>query len=73
MVENQIAENNQKYMGTIQKVLIEGTSKTNENTLTGRTDGNKVVVIEKNKQYIYQIVNVKIVEDCMWYLKGEMI
>ena len=73
LVEGQIQENNSKYIGTIQKVLIDGTSKTNENTLSGRTDTNKVVVIDADKSYIDKIVNVKIVQDCMWYLKGEII
>ena len=73
LVESQIEDNNKKYIGTIQKVLIDGTSKTNENTLSGRTDSNKVVVIDADKKYINQIVNVKITEDCMWYLRGEII
>ena len=73
LVESQIQENNKKYIGTIQKVLIDGTSKTNENTLSGRTDSNKVVVIEANKKYIDEIVEVRIIEDCMWYLKGEIL
>ena len=72
LVESQIEENNKKYIGTVQKVLIDGTSKTNENTLSGRTDTNKVVVIEADKKYIDNIVDVKIIEDCMWYLKGEI-
>lgn len=73
LVESQIEENNKKYLGTVQKVLIDGTSKTNENTLSGRTDSNKVVVIDADKKYIDQIVDVKITEDCMWYLKGEIV
>lgn len=73
LVESQIQENNKKYIGTIQKVLIDGISKTNENTLSGRTDTNKVVVIEGDKKYIDNIVEVKITKDCMWYLKGEII
>lgn len=73
LVESQIEENNKKYVGTIQKVLIDGTSKTNENTLSGRTDTNKVVVIDADKKYINNIVDVKITADCMWYLKGEII
>ena len=72
LVESQIEENNSKYIGTVQKILIDGTSKTNENTLSGRTDSNKVVVIEADKSYINKFVNVKITEDCMWYLKGEI-
>lgn len=73
IVESQIEENNKKYVGTIQKVLIDGTSKTNENTLSGRTDTNKVVVIDADKKYIDKIVDVKITADCMWYLKGEIV
>ena len=73
LVESQIEDNNKKYIGTIQKVLIDGTSKTNENTLSGRTDSNKVVVLEADKKYINKMVNVKITEDCMWYLKGEIV
>ena len=34
LVESQIGENNSKYLGTIQKVLVEGTSKTNDKMLT---------------------------------------
>jgi len=73
LVESQIEENNKKYLGTVQKVLIDGTSKTNENTLSGRTDSNKVVVIDADKKYIDKIVEVKITQECMWYLKGEII
>ena len=73
LVESQIEENNKKYIGNIQKVLIDGISKTNENTLSGRTDSNKVVVIDADKKYIDKIVEVKITEDCMWYLKGEIV
>ena len=73
LVEKQIEENNNKYIGTVQKILIDGTSKTNKNTLSGRTDSNKIVVIEADNKYINQIVNVKITENCIWYLKGKII
>ena len=73
LVEKQIEENNNKYVGTIQKILIDGTSKTNEETLSGRTDSNKIVIIEADKSYINKTVNVKIVENCVWYLKGEIL
>ena len=72
LVESQIEENNQKYMGTIQKVLIDGTSKNNEHTLSGRTESNKVVVLEADKSKIGKIVDVRITQDCMWYLKGKI-
>ena len=73
LVESQIEENNQKYVGTIQKVLVEGTSKNNENMLTGRTDSNKVVIFEGDKSLINQMIELKIVSEHMWYLKGNII
>ena len=71
LVESQISENNQKYVGTMQKVLVEGKSKNNENMLTGRTDSNKVVIFEGENNLIGTIQNLKIVSEHMWYLKGE--
>ncbi len=70
LVESQIEENNQKYVGTIQKVLVEGESKNNKQMLTGRTDSNKVVIFEGNKELINQVIKLKIVSEHMWYLKG---
>ena len=71
LVESQIAENNKNYVGTIQKVLVEGPSKNNESMLSGRTETNKIVVFEGNKDLINKIVKVEITEDHMWYFKGE--
>ena len=71
LVESQIEENNKKYIGTIQKVLVEGESKNNKEMLTGRTDSNKVVIFEGNKDLINKIINLEIVSEHMWYLKGK--
>ena len=72
--ESRVDENNEKYIGTIQKLLIEGYSKNDRSTLTGRTDTNKVVIFEpKENQKIGDIINVKIIEAHKWYLKGEII
>ena len=73
LVESQIGENNQKYLGTIQKVLVEGESKNNKKLLTGRTDSNKVVIFEGDKKLIGQMIDLKIVSEHMWYLKGNII
>ena len=73
LVESQIEENNSKYVGTIQKVLVEGKSKTNKDMLTGRTDTNKIVVFSGNDNLINNIISVKITKDCLWYLQGEEI
>ncbi len=71
LVESQIEENNQKYIGTTQKVLVEGESKNNSKMLTGRTDSNKVVIFEGAKEWIGTMQDLKIVSEHMWYLKGE--
>ena len=73
LVESQIKENNDKYVGTIQKVLVEGVSKNNEKMLTGRTDTNKVVVFEGNENLIGNFVEIEVVSEHMWYLKGEIL
>ena len=73
LVESQIEENNKKYVGTIQKVLVEGPSKNNKDMLTGRTDSNKVVIFDGDRNLINQMVSLKIVSEHMWYLKGEVI
>ena len=71
LVESQMEENNKKYIGTIQNVLIEGKSKNNPNMLSARTDTNKVVVLEGTEEEIGKIIPVKIVSEHMWYLRGE--
>ena len=73
LVESQIEENNKKYIGTIQKVLVEGTSKNNPNMLSGRTNSNKVVIFEGKKELIGTSIDLKIVSEHMWYLKGEIL
>lgn len=72
LVESQIAENNQKYIGTVQKVLVEGPSKNNPELLTGRTDSNKVVIFEGSTDLKDKIIELKIISEHMWYLKGEI-
>ena len=73
LVESQIAENNQKYVGTVQKVLVEGTSKNNDKMLTGRTDSNKVVVFEGNADLIGNMAQLKITSEHMWFIRGEIL
>ncbi len=72
LVESQMEESNKKYIGTMQKVLVEGESKNNKDVLTGRTDSNKVVVFEGDKSLIGKMVELKITSEHMWYLRGEI-
>ena len=72
LFEKQVEENNKKYIGTKQIILVEGYSKNNNKFLTGRTNSNKVVIFEGNEDLIGKVVNLKIVSEHKWYLKGEI-
>lgn len=68
--------NNQKLIGSVQKVLIEGMSKTDDAVWTGRTDTNKIVNIaatDLDDNYTGKFVSVKISAVKTWYLTGRII
>ena len=71
LVNEILEEENTKLVGTIQKVLVEGYSKTNEKMLTGRTDGGKVVNFDGEEDLIGKMVELKITEQRKWYLTGK--
>ena len=74
LYDSKVDENNEKYINTVQKLLVEGDSKNDPNTLTGRTDTNKVVIFDKKEGInTGDIVNIKITEAHKWYLKGEIV
>ena len=72
LYESQIEKNNEEYIGTIQNVLVEGISKNNENMLTARTDSNKVIIFEGDKNLIGHMAKIRVVSQHIWYLKGEV-
>ena len=71
LAEEIIEEGNKKYIGRVEKVLVEGKSKTNDKLLTGRTETNKVANFEGNEELIGKVIPLKIVSEHMWYLKGK--
>lgn len=73
LVNSISAEKNSAYIGKVEKVLVEGPSKTNKNTFTGRTDGFKLVNFQGDKSMIGQIVDVKITSSNTFSLEGEVI
>ena len=64
--------NNQKYMGKVVSVLIEGESD-KKGKLMGYTDTMKLVNIEADSKYIGKIVQVKITEVKTWSMDGEVV
>ena len=73
LFESKISENNEKYVGKVQKILVEGISKNNENIFTGRTESNKVVNFKGCEELIGKVIDVKIIADHTWYLEGEIV
>lgn len=72
LYESNLPKLNKKYIGTIQKVLVEGKSKNNDKLYTGRTSSNKTVIFEAADSYIGTIQKIKIISEHLWYLKGKI-
>lgn len=72
LYDSKVSENNEKYVGTTQKLLVEGFSKNDKNILTGRTDTNKVVNFEGTEDLIGKVIDIKITEEHKWYLTGKI-
>ena len=73
LADSMTAESIKKYVGTVQKVLVEGESKTNPDVLTGRTRSNKIVNFVGEKNLIGKEVNIEITSEHVWYLKGNVV
>ena len=73
-VQNEISlEKNAALKGTVQEVLAEGPSRTDEDVWTGRTGTNKIVLWRKKSQETEgDIVRVRITQPQTWVLKGEL-
>jgi len=70
-VQNRIGrEVNEKLIGKTEEVLVEGLSKTNITTLTGRTRTNKIVNFKGSTDLIGRLVDVKIEKAGTWSLDG---
>lgn len=67
------AERNQRHIGQVQRVLIEGPSKRSDDFLCGRNDQNKMVVFPKENYQKGQYVNVLVTECTSATLRGEVI
>jgi len=63
---------NQSLVGTTQQVLIEGPDKTGEH-FTGRTPGNRVVILDADPRLVGEIVTVEIDRATISTLYGELV
>ena len=66
-------EKNAEYVGTVQKVLIEGPAKTGSRTFSGRTDGFKLVNFRGDANMVGKIVDVRITGSNTFSLEGEIV
>ena len=66
--------NNQKYVGRIEKVLVDGPSKKNSDVFSGYTESQKLVnfTCDKNVQ-VGDIIEVEIIEAKSWTLTGKQV
>ena len=64
------AEANQRCIGKEYDILIEGVSKRSKDQLFGRTEQNKVVIIDRGSHHIGETVRVKVTESSSATLKG---
>ncbi len=72
--QNEISKRkNTAYVGRIERVLVDGESKTDKDMLTGRTDSAKIVNFKGGKSLTGKYVDVKITEARIWSLMGEII
>lgn len=72
-VQNEISRRkNDAYLGKTELVLVEGASKNNEETLTGRTEGGKVVNFPGDRSLVGEFVRVRITKSQTWSLFGEI-
>ena len=73
-VQNEISKRkNEAYVGKIYTVLVDGVSKNNEKTLSGRTDTGKIVNFQGDRTLTGKYVDVKITKAHTWSLNGELI
>lgn len=66
-------EKNAEYVGTVQKVLVEGPAKTGSRTFAGRTDGFKLVNFRGDANMIGKIVDIRITGSNTFSLEGEVL
>ncbi len=60
-------------LGSVQRILVEGTARKDTSELMGRTECNRVVILKGQPRLIGQMVDVKITETSQRSLRGEVL
>src|SRR5690606_26151944 len=64
---------NERLIGQVVEVLVDGESKNNAQVLSGRTRTNKLVHFNGPRSLVGQLVQVKVTECQTFYVKGELV
>lgn len=72
VVNKYFLENNQKLIGSIVPVLVEGKNTNGKDGLYGYTDTNKLINFSGNENLTGKIVSVKVTDAKTWSLDGEI-
>ncbi len=72
VLEAQSTAVSESMVGSVQRVLVEGLSRKDENELMARTDNNRVVNFPGDKRLIGQFVDVVITKAMHFTLRGEV-
>ncbi|MEI2769061.1 MAG: tRNA (N6-isopentenyl adenosine(37)-C2)-methylthiotransferase MiaB [Nitrosomonas sp.] len=72
-INQQARKISQNMVNSVQRVLLEGTSKKNAGEFCGRTDNNRVVNLTSNPEHVGNFINVRITEARAHSLRGEML
>lgn len=72
-INQQAMQYSRRMLGTVQRILVEGTSRKNLTELSGRTENNRVVNFEGTPSMIGQFVDVEIVDVYPNSLRGVVV
>ena len=72
LVNQYFLENNQKKVGNIEKVLVEGKNENGKTDLYGYTEINKLINFNGSSDTIGKIIDVKVTDAKTWSLDGEI-
>lgn len=73
LLEENSTKISQAMIGTVQKVIVDGPSKTDPEKLSGRTENNRLVHFAGNPRLIGQMVSVRITQAHPYMLRAELI
>jgi tRNA-2-methylthio-N6-dimethylallyladenosine synthase len=71
VINNNILAISRARVGTVQRILVEGTSKRDNIELMGRTECNRVVNFIGHPRLVGQLIDVRITETHTFTLRGE--